>query len=422
MNETLFKAIDPAPADPRDSLEPDPSGNILLYVIGSLDVGGTERHLALLVPRLRRLGWKPAVYCLTRPGQQANLIEQAGVQVISPPFAFAPNQERFPVRFFKGLLSALKLLWVMISTRPQVAHFFLPGAYLIGAPLSLLSRVPMRVMSRRGLNRYQENRMVLAWFERRLHRRMTAILGNSQRVVQELVEIEQCPPDRVMLIYNGVDVSAFETERPPRPTAEEEPSDNRPIVFITVANLIPYKGHSDLIEALAQIAPALPSQWSILFVGHDDGIGPGLKEQAQSLGIDMNVKFLGARADVASLLASADVGLLCSHEEGFANFILEGMAASLPMIVTDVGGNREAVVHRVTGLVVPPRDVKAIGAAILDLAIDADKRRAMGIAGHNRVKQHFSIDCCATRYARFYVGLQRGWLPTKIAAESLTNI
>lgn len=379
-----------------------------------MDVGGTERHLALLVPRLGRFGWRPAVYCLVRPGQQADEVAQAGVQVISPPFAFAPKQGWLLVRTLKMFLSSLKLLWVMITTRPQVAHFFLPDAYVIGGPLSLLSRVPTRVMSRRSLNRYQVNHKLLAWLERQLHRRMTAILGNSRQVVRELVELEYCSPGRVALIYNGIDVSAFEIERPSSLVEERKRSDDHPLVLITVANLIPYKGHCDLIDALAGIADKLPSRWSILFVGRDDGVGANLKQQARKRGIEKNVKFLGERPDIISLLATADIGALPSHEEGFANSILEGMAAGLPMIVTDVGGNADAVVNGVTGLVVPAHDSAALGTAILKLSLDADLRRTMGAAGRERVEKYFGIDRCVANYARFYAGLGRGERPNEI--------
>jgi glycosyltransferase involved in cell wall biosynthesis len=372
--------------------------------------------LALLAPRLRRFGWNPVIYCLTRPGELASQVAQAGIQVIPPPFAFAPKEGWRLVRTLKMLLSTLKLLWVMISTRPQIAHFFLPAAYLIGAPLSLLARVPTRVMSRRSLNRYQESHRILAGLERRLHRRMTAVLGNSRQVVKELVEVEHCPPERVALIYNGIDVSAFETERPP--TVVNERNGERPLVLITVANLIRYKGHSDLVAALGGVAEALTSRWSLLCVGRNYGIGACLKEQARALGIEENVKLLGARPDIASLLAAADIGVLSSHEEGFANSILEGMAAGLPMIVTDVGGNAEAVVHGVTGLVVPPRNATALGAAILELALDAGLRRTMGSAGRERVEKYFGIDRCVTNYARLYAGLLRGERPAEIGLET----
>jgi glycosyltransferase involved in cell wall biosynthesis len=269
-------------------------------------------------------------------------------------------------------------------------------------------------MSRRSLNRYQAGHPFLGKCELRLHRDMTAILGNSHHVVRELIDEEGCPPERVALIYNGIDVSAFEAERPHPPTAPNESKSERPFVLITVANLIPYKGHNDLLAALGEVANALPPKWSLLCVGRDNGIGASLREQAQALGIEDNIKLLGARSDIVSLLAAADLGVLSSHEEGFANSILEGMAASLPMIVTDVGGNAEAVVNGVTGLVVPPRNASALGGAILKLALDAQLRRTMGRAGHERVEKYFGIDSCVTNYARLYAGLGRGEHPAEI--------
>jgi glycosyltransferase involved in cell wall biosynthesis len=392
--------------DQSGSPAPDPTGNNILYVIGSLDVGGTERHLALLAPRLRRFGWNSAIYCLTQPGRVANQVAKTGVQILPPPLTFAPKQGWFLVRSLKMILSALKLFWIMVRTRPQVAHFFLPASYLIGAPLSLAAGVPIRVMSRRSLNRYQGRHPLLSRCERWLHRRMTAILGNSQHVVRELIDEEGCPPERVALIYNGIDVSAFAATR--APTDMRVHKGERPLVLITVANLIPYKGHSDLVAALGGVAHALPKQWSLVCVGQDYGIGARLKQQARALGIGENIELLGTRSDIAELLAAADIGVLASHEEGFANSILEGMAARLPMIVTDVGGNAEAVVDGVTGLVVPSRDGNAFGAAILKLALDPELRRTMGDAGRQRVETYFGIDRCVTNYARLYVGLMRG--------------
>jgi glycosyltransferase involved in cell wall biosynthesis len=145
-----------------------------------------------------------------------------------------------------------------------------------------------------------------------------------------------------------------------------------------------------------------------------------LEQQASDIGIEGNVKLLGARNDIAALLADADIGVLASHEEGFANAILEAMAAGLPMIVTDVGGNAEAVVNGVTGLVVPPRDADALGQAILKLAQDARSRQNMGEEGYKRVERYFTIDRCVANYARLYAGLLQGKSPVAIAGLDST--
>jgi glycosyltransferase involved in cell wall biosynthesis len=90
------------------------------------------------------------------------------------------------------------------------------------------------------------------------------------------------------------------------------------------------------------------------------------------------------------------------------------MAAGLPMVVTDVGGNAEAVIDGVTGLVVPPGDAAALGNAILKLAQDARLRQSMGEAGRKRIERYFTIDRCVANYARLYAGLLQGKLPADI--------
>jgi glycosyltransferase involved in cell wall biosynthesis len=168
-----------------------------------------------------------------------------------------------------------------------------------------------------------------------------------------------------------------------------------------VANLIPYKGHADLLDAFGSIREQLPQNWELWCVGRDDGIGQGLKERAERLGIASHVRFLGSRSDVPDLLLRADVGVLCSHEEGFSNAVLEAMAAGLPMVVTDVGGNAEAVVDGDTGYVVPPKDPPRLAEALLSVALDA-RRSDMGARGRKRAEELFSMDACLHQYELLY--------------------
>jgi len=173
-----------------------------------------------------------------------------------------------------------------------------------------------------------------------------------------------------------------------------------------VANLIPYKGHADLIQAFATIRDQLPPDWTCLCIGRDDGIGATLRAQAQAAGIGEHMRFLGSRQDVADLLCASDVGVLCSHEEGFSNAVLEGMAAGLPMVVTDVGGNGEAVIDGSTGVVVPARHPEALGQALLEMGLDSLKRKAMGERGALRAQGTFSMRSCVEQYIAMYTASQ----------------
>jgi glycosyltransferase involved in cell wall biosynthesis len=258
------------------------------------------------------------------------------------------------------------------------------------------------VMTRQSLNFYQGNAPWSWLAERLLHRQMQAILGVSRRVVEQLRDEEAAPADRVGLIYNGVDAALFSDNSQRAALRRELGLADSTLVMVVVANLIPYKGHSDLFEALKIAQSALGEDWRLLIVGRDDGIGGELRNLARTLSIDKYVQFLGQRRDIAAILSASDVGILSSHQEGFSIAVIEGMASKLPMIVTDVGGNAEAIVDGVSGLIVPPRDPSGLAQAILRVATDADLRMRLGRAACERVQQHFSIEDCVRQHERLY--------------------
>ncbi|NWG24074.1 MAG: glycosyltransferase [Pseudorhodoplanes sp.] len=405
------------PSQINDTSLLPPGRRTIVYVTMSLDTGGTEKHLSLVVPRLRDHGWTPIVYCLWRRGAFAAVLEQAGIEVIGrdAPDRAARDWKRDGLHLARAWLRLARLV---ARRKPQIMHFFLPLAYMLGAPLAILLRVPVKVMSRRSLNIYQGGQSAVHRVECWLHARMNAVVANSRRVARDLIDSEGCPPDKVGLIYNGTDLSAVSAVAPADGPGESKAAPS--LTLIIVANLIPYKGHADLLTALGGIASQLPQGWRLLCAGRDEGCGQQLIEQAGQLGIGANVHFLGERSDVPRLLRTADIGILCSHQEGFSNAVIEGLAAGLPMVVTDVGGNAEAVADGETGLVVPPRDPAALGRAILALAAEPDRRRSMGRAAREDAVRRFSIESCVDRYDRLYRGLMDHKLPGEIEGLRVT--
>ena len=374
-----------------------------MVVIGSLNLGGTERHVCQVLPRLQMHGFEVCVATLTQKGELASTLEEHGIPVLEPPLARWLTKDRSPWRRTVRLTVVLAWLWgVLRRRRPDIVHTFLPEAYVVGGLASLLTGVPTRVMSRRGMNIYHKERPAIAWLEGLIHPRMTAIVGNSRAVLRQLKQEKGVRPERLHLLYNGIDPSQFAAAAPREQTREKLDVPRDALALVIVANLIPYKGHADLIEALGKITTRLPDPWRLLCVGRDDGMLRSLRSRMDTRGIGSNILWLGSRSDVPDILAASDIGILCSHQEGFSNAILEGMAAGLPMIVTDVGGNAEAVAHGKTGLVVPAQAPNALAAAILELSGDAGCRRAFGEAGRRRVVEQFSLDRCVRDYEQFY--------------------
>jgi glycosyltransferase involved in cell wall biosynthesis len=373
----------------------------ILVVIGSLDIGGTERHLVTLLPALSRQHFRPFVQTLTHKGVLAPRLEQAGIEVREPPLASLTRRLPSAVRkvtFF--LLAVPSLWWSMIRRKPHVVHFFLPAGYLTGGLCACMTGIKVRVMSRRSLNEYQRAHPLLARLERWLHRRLTAALGNSRAVVAQLIQ-EGIPAERVGLIYNGIDMSELNDLPASGVTRTSLGLEQQALVLVIVANLLPYKGHGDLLKALHGVREQLPQPWRLLCVGRDSGIGASLRTYAESVGLQDHVRWLGERSDVPAILHASDIGIMCSHEEGFSNSLIECMAAGLPVIATDVGGNSEAVSDGVTGFLVPVQDAVALRAAILALANDPYRRESMGNAGKERSKR-FSLGNCLIRYERLY--------------------
>ena len=376
-------------------------------LLSILDGGGAKRHLLQVLPELQTLGYQPTVYTLSYKGQLAPALEQAGVAVLEP--WFASSLQALPGIFRKPalmLISALTLCVLLLRLRPPLIHFFLPHAYLLGGMCSLVAGRCVRVMSRRSLNTYQRKHSFLARVERWLHPRMNAILGNSKAVVRQL-KLEGVSPDRLGLLYNGIDLSQFD-HLPTRAAVRLSLGvSDRALLLVCVANLIPYKGHADLLHALGEIRKDMPVDWAIAMVGRDGGIGSELRQLASALGIAQHVLWLGERSDAVAIYAAAEMGVLSSHEEGFSNSVLEGMAAGVAMVVTDVGGNGEAVLDGQCGRVVPSRDPQALGGAILALAKDEAARQCLARAAQQRVLEQFSLQACVEQYAGLYRALLR---------------
>jgi glycosyltransferase involved in cell wall biosynthesis len=362
-------------------------------VTSRLDVGGTERHLVRVLPELKRKGIDVILYLMERGGVLENGLVEQGVRVEGPHRVW-PNFLRWPA-------ATVRLALWLRRERPGLVHFFLPRPYLYGSIAAELAGHRRRIMSRRSLANYMQRHPLASRLERLMHRRTAGLIGNSMAVVAQL-EAEVSDHQKLALIHNGVEVP------PPMAKTERERMrrdlgiDHDTLVIVIVANLLHYKGHQDLFEALSLVKEQLPTPWLLLAIGRDGGIAAQLADVARALGIDGNVKWLGEQPVIERLLNCCDIFVLPSHQEGFSNALLEAMAAGLPAIATAVGGNVDAVIDGESGLLVNPKDPAGLAAAILRLAKDELLRRRLAAAARDRVHRHFSLESCIERYETLY--------------------
>lgn len=378
----------------------------VLFVIGSLEVGGTETQLSQLLPKLGEEGIRPALLSLTGEGPLAEPLRKGGVEVL-----FGPRPFRFLThlpRLLRGgvlyLHNVFHLAGLLRKRRPAVCHCFLPFTSAVGGLAAMLANYTPLVISRRSLNDYQAGHRLQTLLERFAMRRARMVLGNSRAVIAQL-EAEGVPKEKLRLIYNGIDFARFDIADSSEAIRRAEGIPEDALVMISVANFIPYKGHEDLFMALRSVQAKLPEFWRLLCVGREEGAHfERLRTFAENALLG-HVHFLGPRNDVPRLLKAADLAVLASHQEGFSNSLLEGMAAGLPTVATNVGGNPEAIEDGINGALVPPKAPDALATAMLALSRDHRLRHRYGEAARAHVERHYALPSCIRAYAALYRGL-----------------
>jgi glycosyltransferase involved in cell wall biosynthesis len=292
---------------------------------------------------------------------------------------------------------------------PEIVHNHMYRAEVVGtrAALALAEQglprpyVVSTIHSSRVRN--EEDRALL----RRLTPSMDRLIAVSRAIVAKLVT-EGRTATQVDLIYNGVDLQRYEYTDACCTLPEEYGfPEGTPLVGV-VARLEPEKGHQTLLEAWPRVHENVP-QAKLLIIGEGSqrAMLEALAEDLDLLGERCSgdrcvgtrrarpgaqVLFTGLRDDVPAVTAALDVAVLPSYREAQGLALLEAMALRRPVVATNVGGVPEMVEHGVTGLLVPPRDPVALGAAIARVLTDHPLADMLARAGHDFVHANFSLD------------------------------
>jgi len=226
-------------------------------------------------------------------------------------------------------------------------------------------------------------------------RRADALVGVSAFAARSAIE-DGCDPRKVHAVLNAIEPAAWDFTLDGATARADLGLPGSAPVLVSVSRLFHWKGHSDLLRALALVRRELPDT-RLLIAGVDDPGGgtekPGLASELRaliaSLDLGDHVSLLGYRPDVPRLMAAADVYAMPSFEEPFGLVFAEAMAMKRPVVALDNGGTPEVVAHGHTGLLSRPGDVGALAANLLALLRDPGLRARMGETGRARVEHHF---------------------------------
>ncbi len=370
----------------------------VLFVTQSLEVGGAEKQMVLLATHLKQQGWRCHVFSLEQKGALGPELARHNI-VVRDGGMRKIDLRKAPWKFIIAMGVLLKMIF---DCKPAVVHSFLPLATFLGALCGRIMSVPLIITSRRALGKHQDRYAFLKIPDRIANRLSHCVTVNSQAVWDDTVQRDHINPSKMALIYNGIYTSQFAEINADRAITRKNlnilPDDK---VIITVANLIAYKGHSDLFKAVKIVSKRI-TNFKVLLVGEDRGIQERLMNEIKVLNIEHHICFLGLRHDIPQLMAASDLSVLPSHEEGFSNVLLESMAAGLPVVATSVGGNPEAVIDGVTGWLTPPHHPEKLAEKMIDLLDNEEKSKRWGEQGRALVKRKFSAKRMVSRHLALY--------------------
>jgi len=357
------------------------------FVIDSLNRGGTELQLLLLMKGLDRVRVRPYLCLLDGEDDASRALEPPGVPVL-----------RLGLKTFRSLATPRKAIeFIRFLRRAGIdivePHF--PDSTRFAVPLARLAGVRHVVLTRRNLGHDMTRFDRLAM---RVCQRLAALtIVNCESCRQAVVEQEGAKPESVVVIPNGIDLDPF--------LAIPSVGGNgigRVRRIGMVANLRPVKGPDVFVEAAALVSQSHPNTtFHLAGTGDEESV----RQLAVELGIQHRLHIEGRVEDVPGFLRKLDVAVLTSRSEGLSNALLEYMAAGRPIVATAVGANAELIEDGAHGLLVPPDDARAVASALDRLLRETRLSRELGESARSRVKAGYSHCAIAARYESVWTSL-----------------
>ena len=353
-------------------------------IIGSLNVGGTEKQLLKIVNYLAKKEWEIELITIKEKGLLAKYLNK-NIKINN-------LNVKTPLKFLRLFEIIFKLFKIFRKDKHKLTHFFLPQAYIVGMITSIIARNECKlIMSRRSLNYYQDKFFFCRTIEKILHRRVDKILVNSKAVKSQLVNQENVNKNKIKVIHNGIEIK----------NNKKKVMDSK-LNIVIIANLIAYKNHEILFKSLNLIKKELPRNWKVYCVGRDDGIKKNLVKLSRKLKISENITWIETYK-IENILANCNLGILCSNEESFPNAILEYFSLKLPVITTNVGGCKEIVKNNKNGIVIKKNSASELSKAILYLCKNKNNANKLANEGFKTAKKKFKLEKMIIEHEKEYI-------------------
>jgi glycosyltransferase involved in cell wall biosynthesis len=362
---------------------------VLAYVANSLNPGGTEK-LVVEMGLSFASEFELQVYCIDEPGAWASRLRDAGIAV--------HGMWRQPGI---DLSVPVRLATMLQESGAQIIHAHQCSPWFYAALSRLINRRPKLLLEEHGRFWPEPDNAKRRFVNRQLINRLThRFVAVSKDIATRLTRYEGIPPDRIEVIYNGVEALQ-------RPGSEEvairrgelglSPAD---FVIGTVGRFDPIKNLPMLVDSLANVCRTHGRVKGLLI-----GDGPqrdAIATRVRDAGLEGRIILTGHRDDARLLLPCMDLFVLASFSEGTSVALLEAMSAGLPAAVTAVGGNPEIVLDGHTGWVVGSDDAPALTRLFNSVVSDPQSCKTFGDAGRERFESRFTMAAMVTAYRGLY--------------------
>ncbi|EKK00190.1 glycosyl transferase group 1 [Rhodopirellula baltica SH28] len=360
----------------------------IALVIPTMDRGGAEKQVVLLAKGLHELGHDVRVFLLTRDGHRSEELRAAGVPVVL-----------IGKRFKMDPTALFRLKKQLVDFAPDIVHTWLFAANSFGRVAAKWAGVPVIIASERCVDPWKTGWHFL--IDRRLQKISQAITTNSSGV-QDFYAANGLDPAQFVVIPNGVEsIDSTKTQAIDREEAFrrlEVPSERR--LIVAVGRLWPQKRVRDLIWAGELLATARGDTTLVVI-----GDGPQRDEllrHRDSVSAPLHVRFAGQREDVGELLPHADQFWIASEYEGQSNAVIEAMLAGVPVIASNIPGNRDLVIDKETGWLFDVGDEADLVRLSLAAFNDPDGSQRIAEQARQHIVDEFSLDAMIRRHVLLY--------------------
>jgi glycosyltransferase involved in cell wall biosynthesis len=412
----------------------------ILRIIARLNVGGPARHVVWLTEGLRPFGYETLLVAgVVPPGEDdmSYVAAASGVQ----PFTLPQMSREISV---KDALTIWKLFRLMRSERPDIVHTHTAKAGTVGRLAGMMySALSGKTRRCRFVHTYHghvfhsyygkfKTRLFLT-IERFLARfatdRIIVISAQQRREINEVFRVGR--REQFAVIPLGIDLSAYASwrERRPRLRTELNMTDDDTLIGI-IGRLTEIKNHRLLLEAAAWLKKSMGSRARFVIIG-DGNLRPDLEAQAQSLGLENNVLFLGSRDDPEDFYPALDIVALTSLNEGTPLTLIEAMANARPVVATSVGGVIDLLGAPATqfdeapgyqicerGISVASGDAEGFARGLARLIDDPGLCDGLGRAGLEFVTQNYAKERLLTDISELYRELVP---PARVPSDRLSS-